>query len=134
MRTKSPDYSAQDAFTTLCAQQLGEKCIKEYRFHPTRRWRFDYAMVRLSIAVEVEGGIWIQGRHARPMGMQKDMEKYNMAASLGWCVLRTTPKGLMSQEFINLLSETIHKREHDMVNALANFRVASPHYEPSLFE
>ena len=28
----------------------------EYRFHPTRKWRFDYAWPENKIALEVEGG------------------------------------------------------------------------------
>lgn len=64
----------------------------EYRFHPTRKWRFDYAFPDHKIAVEIEGGVWVQGRHTRGSGFVKDMEKYNAAAELGWRVLRYSPK------------------------------------------
>lgn len=30
--------------------------VAEYRFHPFREWRFDYAIPELKIALEVEGG------------------------------------------------------------------------------
>ena len=65
---------------------------KEYRFHPTRRFRFDYAFVANMLAVEIEGGIWIQGRHTRGTGFMADMEKYNYASILRWWVLRFTPQ------------------------------------------
>lgn len=71
----------------------------EYRFHPTRKWRFDYAWPFVNgkeakIALEIEGGIWSGGRHTRGRGYIDDMEKYNEAARLGWRVFRFQPKDL----------------------------------------
>lgn len=67
---------------------------REYRFHPVRKWRFDYAWPTYMVALEVEGAVWVRGRHTRGSGFLKDMEKYNTAASMGWLVLRTTPQDL----------------------------------------
>ncbi len=61
---------------------------REYRFHPTRKWRFDAAIPALKIAIEIEGGVWTNGRHTRGSGAIADMEKYNEAAKLGWFVYR----------------------------------------------
>ena len=66
----------------------------EYKFCPTRRWKFDFAYPQDKIAIEIEGGLWIQGRHNRAPGMIKDMEKYNCATVMGWKVLRYTPQNL----------------------------------------
>lgn len=63
----------------------------EYRFHNTRKWRFDFAIVDRKIAIEIEGGSWIMGRHNNPTSFEKELEKYNNAACLGWRVLRFTP-------------------------------------------
>lgn len=63
----------------------------EYRFHPTRRWRFDFCWPAQKVALEIEGGVWKQGRHNRPKGFLKDIIKYNAAAILGWRILRVTP-------------------------------------------
>lgn len=60
----------------------------EYQFHESRRWRFDYAFPDEKVAVEVEGGVFIRGRHVSPAGFIGDCEKYNAAARLGWRVLR----------------------------------------------
>lgn len=54
-------------------------------------WRFDYALKDYKIAVEIEGGVWVRGRHNRATGYLEDMEKYNAANTLGWHVLRYPP-------------------------------------------
>lgn len=66
----------------------------EYRFHPERQWRFDFAWPEHKIALEVEGGVWTEGRHTRGAGFLADMQKYNAAGVLGWRVLRVTPDQL----------------------------------------
>lgn len=75
----------------------------EYRFHPTRKWRFDFAYPDKKIALEVEGGTWVGGRHINPIGFQKDCEKYNEAAKMGWKVYRCTPKMLTVEYITGLL-------------------------------
>lgn len=62
--------------------------LREYKFHPTRKWQIDFAIPSLKIAVEIEGGEWSRGRHTRGQGFIDDCEKYNAAALLGWEVLR----------------------------------------------
>ncbi len=68
--------------------------VEEYKFHPTRRWRFDFAFPEKMFAVEIEGGVWLgsKGGHTSGRGYMKDMEKYSEAAILGWKVLRFTPQ------------------------------------------
>jgi len=65
--------------------------VTEHRFHDTRRWRFDCAWPSFRLAVEVEGGGFVQGRHTRGKGLENDCEKYAEAAILGWTVIRVTP-------------------------------------------
>ena len=79
----------------------------EHQFCDGRRWRFDVALVGLvrKYAFEIEGGIFsrIQGRHTRGKGYERDMEKYNVAAALGWKVFRFTPEQVLkgiAKEFI----------------------------------
>lgn len=71
-------------------KQSGLNFIREYRFHPVRRWRFDFAFPDHKIAVEVEGGTWVRGAHVRGKHYRSDCEKYLEAAILGWTVLRFT--------------------------------------------
>lgn len=65
---------------------------REYRFAKPRRWRFDFAWPTRLVAVEVEGGRWVGGRHTSPVGFGKDCEKYSEAAARGWRIVRVTPE------------------------------------------
>ena len=96
-----------DLFTVLCRSDLNVECVKEFKFHPKRRWRFDYAIPEHRIALEVEGGVWTGGRHTRPQGFLGDIEKYNIATLMGWRVFRTTPDDLLRTATLNLLKSAI---------------------------
>ena len=72
----------------------GCKVVSEHKFHDTRKWRLDFAIVDLKIGIEIEGGVWSGGRHTRGNGFVEDMEKYNAAVTLGWVILRFTPQDL----------------------------------------
>ena len=95
---------------------------REFRFHPKRMWRFDFAWEAHRMAVEIEGGVMsypvtcdscrepvhrinkrtrrkervyaAMGAHTRAAGFQNDCDKYNAATALGWRVLRFTVKHL----------------------------------------
>jgi very-short-patch-repair endonuclease len=71
---------------------------KEYQFHPTRKWRFDFAWPLEKFAVEIEGGVWSGGRHTRGKGFIEDCIKYNEAVMLGWRVIRVTTEMVKSGE------------------------------------
>lgn len=62
----------------------------EYRFHAKRKWRFDFAHVPTKTAIELEGGVWINGAHTRGKGFRDDCLKYNEAQFDGWTIFRIT--------------------------------------------
>jgi len=86
----------------------------ELCFAPPRKWRFDLAWPDRLLAVEIDGGLWIQGRHSRGCGQLADMEKFNAAALLGWKVLRVGSQHIRSGEALNwverALAETVGSR------------------------
>lgn len=81
--------------------------MREYRFHVERRFRFDFALPELKIGIEVEGGVWIKGRHTRPQGFINDCEKYNLAAKEGWRVFRFTADMIKSGGALKLIEEVL---------------------------
>ena len=71
---------------------LGIKFESEYKFHQTRKWRFDIAIVENKIAIEYEGIFSEKSGHTTHKGFLNDVEKYNTATTEGWTVLRYTVK------------------------------------------
>jgi very-short-patch-repair endonuclease len=69
---------------------------REYRFEPTRRWRFDFSIPKVKLAVEISGGIWSSGRHVRGKGYQADLTKTNTAVSMGWTVLNFSTEDVLT--------------------------------------
>lgn len=86
--------------------ELKVKFTREFKFHPQRKWKFDYLLLAPgNIAVEIEGGVWIQGRHNRGQGFMDDCEKYNAAAMYGYRVLRFPTEQVLdgsAKEFLQL--------------------------------
>ena len=51
-------------------------------------WRFDLAWPEHMVALEIEGGGWVRGRHTRGKGFAEDIRKYLSANCMGWNVCR----------------------------------------------
>jgi hypothetical protein len=84
--------------------------VSEFRFCKTRRFRMDYCWVREMVGLEIDGGIWMKspGRHTRGSGWMRDSKKLNLAASMGYRMLRCTPKQLCDLQTIALIRETLN--------------------------
>jgi len=94
--TSSPPPRPLYALVHICRAEGLPEPIPEYKFHAMRKWRADFAWPATNprVIVEVDGGVWTQGRHTRGAGFIADMEKLNAAAMLGFIVLRYTPQTL----------------------------------------
>lgn len=79
---------------------------REYRFHPTRKWRFDFAWPEALVSLEIDGATWTGGRHTRGSGFESDCEKLNEAAVLGWRVFRAT-RGMVKSGYALRLLESV---------------------------
>ena len=109
-RASKPEKPA-DLFPLFCEAAGLPKPVKEFQFAKDagRRWRFDYFFQDggVSVALEVEGGIYTGGRHTRGKGFEGDMEKYNEAACRGIYVVRCAPKNLMEAGTINIVKRVL---------------------------
>ena len=94
-------------FELLWRSLGGGELKREHKFAEGRRFRFDYFTA--CVAIELEGGVWTRGRHTRPSGFLNDMEKYNLAASMGILVFRI-PSHDISTKWLSPIIETINKR------------------------
>lgn len=92
-------------FDQLCQAAGLPAPVAEYRFAPPRRWRFDWAWVDERVALEVQGGLFTGGRHARGPALLREHEKLNRAAALGWRLCFVIPAQVDNGEAV-LIVET----------------------------
>jgi hypothetical protein len=97
--TQSRDF-LENKFMSTWMRLGGWELVAQYKFHPTRRWRFDFANTSLMVAFEIQGGIYAaQSGHRSFEGVQRDYEKLNAATLLGWRVFQVTSK-MMKDEIL----------------------------------
>lgn len=84
--------------------------IAEYRFHPVRKWRFDWAFVNEHLAVEIDGGVFMPGggKHNRGPGFRKDTEKYAEAMIHGWRVLKVLPEHITKGQALMWIQQILN--------------------------
>ena len=87
---KSKQKDLEQALVTQLKAVAVPDPHRQFRFHRTRRWRFDLAWPDLKLAVEVDGGTWNGGGHVRGKQYEKDCEKGNEAILLDWQVMHVT--------------------------------------------
>lgn len=87
-RFRSTGSKLESKFAIYWQGLGGPPLEREYRFDPKRRWRADFANISSRTLIEIEGGIWIHGRHNRAAGFVADMDKYFEATLAGWTVFR----------------------------------------------
>ena len=117
---RNPDQ--RTILATLRAHGFPEPDV-EHRFHPTRKWRFDFAWPTARVALEKEGGLYqgsgsrcsccrqpLGGAHRSVSGILRDIEKYNAAQSLAWHVIRQAPDKLLLLSSLKLLAGMLHMR------------------------
>ena len=87
-RAKQSPSRLEERFLLLWKAAKGPPLEREYRFDAKRRWRADFAHLQARCLIEVEGGIWVNGRHNRSAGFNADLGKYLEAGLQGWRVFR----------------------------------------------
>lgn len=109
--TKLNAQTSERVFLALLKQGGIPDPMHEFRFadlqQPPRRWRFDYSWPASKVALEVEGGAFVRGRHTRGVGFKNDLEKYNTATALGWRLLRVTPDDLTHPQTITWIQQAL---------------------------
>lgn len=83
--------------------------VRELKFALPRDFRADFAWPDFRVLVEIEGGGGL-GRHTSREGFERDCEKYNIAARLGYVVIRFTPSMMRKPPALPELAEVLKER------------------------
>lgn len=70
--------------------KFGDGLKTEFKGITGRRFKFDWAVPEINLAIEYEGLMSFKSRHTTVTGYTNDTTKYNLAQLQGWRVLRYT--------------------------------------------
>jgi very-short-patch-repair endonuclease len=93
---------------------------RQFKFHPKRQWKLDFAWPDMKIAVEIHGGIHAAKRwhHSSGSQQEKDFEKANAAARAGWRVFVFGPKACYVPKSKRLCSEALRYMSNVLMSEL----------------
>ena len=82
-------------------------------FHPWPKdsHECDFCWPTQKLIVEVEGGIWIGGRHVHPSGFIRDIAKYNRLTLDGYRLLRVTTDMVLDGKALELVRKALGRRD-----------------------
>ena len=80
---------------------------RDYRFDPVRRFELDFAWLSDWVGLEIEGGIWTGGAHARGAGITRDIEKGNLLTLAGWRLIRATDEMVSNGDAIAMIERLL---------------------------
>lgn len=93
---------------TRCIQCGLPEPVREFYFHPVRKWRFDLAWLGgYRLLIDVQGGTWIQGHHSRGAGYRNDCIKMAEAVLAGYRVLWLTSDMIHDDTAIGLIERAL---------------------------
>lgn len=108
-------HSPKADYKAVLVQQCeiaGLKLEPEFRFHPERKFRADWKVSGSKVLIEYEGGLYSGGKrgHSSIAGIQRDIEKSNLAQILGFIVIRVAPKHVMSGAAFNWIMDALRRK------------------------
>lgn len=104
--TPKTDYKAQFLRQLkLCGLP---KPKTEFKFHPTRKWRYDFYW-KPNLVADYQGGIYTKGKlgHATTKGLENDYEKHTEASLMGYTVLLITAKTVENGKALGFVSRAL---------------------------
>lgn len=116
-------YQDKNLFLEVCKAHNLPVPVAEYKFHETRKWRFDWLFDGV-VALEIQGALFSGGRHTRGAALLSEYQKLNEAQLAGFVVLLVTPEQVETGEAFALVrrallgddnvSEDQHKQEKNV--------------------
>ena len=107
-RNAEPSRVAQ--FLKLLKEHGLPQPHREFKFAEQhgRKFRADFAWPAWQLLLEQEGGIFTRQAHGSITGLLRDLEKYNLAATLGYRVIRCVPAKLCTDEMLATIRSALN--------------------------
>ena len=106
-----PEPEREYRFGAIAAGGTGKGLRARLDQAGLKDWRFDFAWLNEFVAVEVNGGTWVRGRHNRGSSVGSDYEKLNAAQLLGWIVLQFTGDQIASGEAAATIERAVRRAQ-----------------------
>jgi hypothetical protein len=126
---KKRHNQGEEAFGFWCRALKLPTPQRNFRFHPTRKFEIDWAWPQYLIGVEIQGGIWVGGAHARPMNIVRDMTKHNLLLDFGWRVWHFTPKEVIDGIAVQHIDKVLRAAHPSLDQTLTTEAVIPPSEE-----
>ena len=84
-----------------------ERFLKSKR---SKKYRLDFAHPASCIGIEIQGGVYMKGRHVTGSGYERDCKKYNLAYTSGWTIFLLTSTMAKDAFWHSLISDYIFAR------------------------
>ena len=81
--------------------------VRQYRAIKGRKFAFDFAFLDEKLLIEIQGGTYSNGAHARPLGIARDYEKSNLAQLAGWRCLAFDGMAVRSGEAVEVVRKAL---------------------------
>ena len=83
---------------------------EQYRFHPTRQWKIDFAFPSAKLGIELDGAIFgKKSGHNTGVGILRKMEKSNELQKMGWRIFSFSGDQVKSGYAINYILEVLNE-------------------------
>ena len=75
----------------------------------SKRYRLDFAHPDSRTGIEIQGGVYMRGRHVTGSGYERDCRKYNLAYTSGWTIFLLTSTMAKDAFWHALISEHVRQ-------------------------
>jgi hypothetical protein len=84
---------------------------REYKAIKGRKFRWDFAWPAFGLLAEIQGATWTKGAHSTGRGIQRDMEKLNLATLANWHTFQFSGDDVRSGRAIVILQKFFNNHQ-----------------------
>lgn len=114
--TRKPKVDYKAIFLTHLKMAKLPQPACEFRFHETRRWRFDFAFPAQMIAIEYQGLNWKPKKgqdnnsgHQSIDGLRRDCAKFTEASLAGWRLILITAETVNNGQAVEWVRRALNQ-------------------------